>query len=45
MIRLIYTTTLIGLIGSTAWAAAGLQGERHKVGAGAGLVLIAALQR
>ena len=46
MMRTLYTLCLVGLIGSTAWAATGLKTERHTLGAGgAGIVILAALQR
>ena len=45
MIRTLYTLCLVGLIGSTAWAATGLQTERHKSSARVGIVILAALQR
>ena len=45
MIRTLYTICLVGLIGSTTWAASGLKSERHEAGRGVGIVLLAALQR
>jgi hypothetical protein len=45
MFRALYAICLIGLIGSTAWAATGLKPERQQMGSGVGLVLLVALQR
>jgi hypothetical protein len=45
MIRILYTLCIVGLIGGTAWAATGMQSERHKTGTHAGVFLLAALQR
>lgn len=45
MIRTLYTLCLIGLIGSTAWAATGLQAERHTGSGRVGIIILAALQR
>lgn len=45
MIRTLYAICLVGLIGSTAWAAAGLKSERPEAGRAVGIVLLAALQR
>ena len=36
---------IVALIGGTAWAATGMQSERHKTGAHAGVFILAALQR
>jgi hypothetical protein len=45
MFRMLYTLTVVGLIGGTAWSAAGLQDVRAGVDGGVGIVLLAALQR
>lgn len=45
MIRTLYTLCLVTLIGSTAWAANGMQSERPEGGRGVGIVILAALQR
>jgi hypothetical protein len=45
MIRALYTICLVGLIGSTAWAATGLKGERHQANGALGIVILAVLQR
>jgi hypothetical protein len=45
MIRTIYSLLIVGLIGGTAWAAGGMDGDRAKLGPGMGIVIIAALQR
>jgi hypothetical protein len=45
MFRTLYALVMIALIGGTAWAATGIQTEGKKLGAGAGIVILAALQR
>ena len=45
MVRALYALCVVGLIGSTAWAATGMRSERHKTGTHVGIVLLAALQR
>jgi hypothetical protein len=45
VIRSLYAFCIVALIGSTAWAATGMQDERHKTGVRVGIVLLAALQR
>ena len=45
MFRLLYTLTVVALIGSTAWAATGMKYDRAKAGGRLGIVLLVALQR
>ena len=45
MTRILYALCLVSLIGSTAWAATGLQSGRHESSAKVGIVILAALQR
>jgi hypothetical protein len=45
MIRTLYALTVVALIGSTAWAASGIKGERQHSAGRVGIVLLAALQR
>ena len=45
MIRLLYTFTVIALVGSTAWAATGMKEQRPHSNGRIGIVLLAALQR
>lgn len=42
---MLYALAVIGLIGSTCWAAGGIKGERQHSAGGVGIVLLAALQR
>jgi hypothetical protein len=41
----LYALAVVALIGSTAWAAGGMKGERQQSAGGVGIVLLAALQR
>jgi hypothetical protein len=41
----LYALAVIGLIGSTCWAAGGIKSERQHSAGRVGLVLLAALQR
>jgi hypothetical protein len=43
--RALYAVTVIALIGSTAWAASGINGERQHSAGRVGIVLLVALQR
>ena len=43
--HILYALTVVALIGSTAWAAAGIRSERQHSAGGVGIVLLAALQR
>ena len=45
MTRTLYMLLVIGLIGGSAWSAAGDTSQRQKLGAGMGVIIIAALQR
>ena len=43
--RTLYALAVVGLIGSTAWAASGIKSERQHSAGRVGIVLLAALQR
>ena len=45
LLAALYALAVIGLIGSTCWAAGGMKAEREHSAGRVGLVLLAALQR
>jgi hypothetical protein len=45
MFRTLYALCVVGLLGSTAWTATGLQPDRQASEGRIGVVLLAALQR